>query len=160
MLLNCKSLRVAIPLLFLSLMFSSCKIYAPTLKSLDKVKVERSGSTGYIVSSEVVIHNPNRGRIVVKGLNLQVVMNNKSIASVGKKEDVIIKRNTDFSIPLHIEVKSLESVFSDFKSVLGMFKDREVDLALKGNVKLRAFCIIRRSFPLNYSQKVKLPLFK
>lgn len=160
MLPSCRSLQVIAPVILLCLFFSSCKIYAPTLRSLDKVKVERSGSTGYMVASEAVIHNPNRGRIVVKGLNLEVVVNNKSVASIGKQQDIIIKRNADFSIPLHIEIKSLESVFSDLKSVFGMFKDREVELVLKGNVKLRAFCIIRRSFPVNYSQKVKLPQFK
>ncbi len=139
---------------------SSCKIYAPVLKSLDKIKVDRSGTTGFIIGTEAVINNPNRGRIRVKGLNLDVSINNKTIATVGKKTDILIKRGTDFTIPLSIEVKSIESVFSDFKSVLGMFKDMNAEVSLKGDIKLTAFCFLKYNFPVQYKQKVKLPKMK
>ena len=151
---------IAAVILLIVCSISSCKISAPTLKSLDKVKVERNGSTGYTVGTEAVIHNPNRGKIVVKGLYLDVEMGGKTLASIGKKDDIVIKRNADFSIPLLIEIKSVESIFSDFKSVFGMLKDKDVELSLKGNLKIKAFCILRRSFPINYKQKVKLPQFK
>src|SRR5687768_8856624 len=119
MFMTAKHFRKFIGIILIAFSLSSCRIYAPTLKSLDKVKVERSGPTGYIIGTEAVIHNPNRGRIVVKGLNLDIKMNNKTLVSIGKKENIVIKRNTDFSIPLIMEVKSLESVFGDLKSIIG-----------------------------------------
>lgn len=144
----------------LAFILSSCKVYPPVLKSLDKVKIERSGTTGFVIGTEAIINNPNRGRVRIKDLNLEVTINNKPVASIGKKTDILIKRNTDFSIPLSIEIKSIESVFSDFKSIFGMLKDMEAEVSLKGDIKLRAFCFLKYHFPVEYKQKVNLPKLK
>jgi LEA14-like dessication related protein len=153
------NLKTILAFLLLTILFSSCKISAPTVKSLEKVNFQRSGSTGFKAGTEAVIHNPNTVRIKLKDMNIVASINGKPIATIGKVEPILIKRNSDFSIPLTIEVNSLESVFSDFKSLLNLFS-KEVDLEIKGNVKLRAFWFITRSFPLQYRQKVLLPQFK
>jgi hypothetical protein len=153
------NLRGLVVFILLAVSFTSCKIYAPTLKSLDKVSIQRSGSTGFVAGTEAVIHNPNRVRISVKSMNLIASINGKPLATIGKTTPMLIKRNSDFSIPLSIEVVSLESVFGDFNSLLGLFS-KEVVLQLKGTIKLRAFLFLKRNYAVEYKQKVTLPQFK
>jgi hypothetical protein len=143
----------------MTMLFSSCRIYAPTLKSLDKVNIQRNGSTGFIAATEAVIHNPNWVRIKLRDLNLVASMNGKPIATIGKTNPILIRHNADFTLPLSIEVASLESVFSNLNSLLGLF-NKDVDLEVKGDVKLRAFGFLNRRFPLNFKQKVTLPQLK
>ena len=145
--------------LLLSVLLASCRIYPPTVKSLGKLSVERSGSTGFNAGTEAVIHNPNWVRIKLKDLNLVASINGKPLATIGKTKPILIRHNADFTIPLSIEVASLESVFSDFKSIMSLMS-KEVELEVKGNVKLRAFGFLNRKFPLQYKQLVRLPQLK
>jgi hypothetical protein len=156
---QCFNFRILCIVMLLTVLYSSCKIYPPSLKSLDKLNIQRSGSTGFTAGTEAVIHNPNRVRIKLRDLNLVASINGKPLATIGKTNPVLIKGRADFTIPIVIEVASLESVFSDFKSLMSLLS-KEVDLEVKGNVKLRAFGFLNRKFPLQYRQKVLLPQFK
>ena len=144
----------------LSMMISSCKVAPPVLKSLSNLKVERNGTTGLIVSSEAVIHNPNPVRLRLKDMKLDVAINDKTAASIGKKTNMLIKRNADFTVPFSVEIKSVESVFGDLKSIFGLLKGHEVSFSIKGNLKMRAYCFIRYNFPVQYKQQVKIPQLK
>jgi hypothetical protein len=139
--------------------FSSCKLSAPTLKSLNKVAFVASGSTGFKAGTDAVIHNPNPVRVKIKEMNLVALVNGKPVGTIGKMEPILIKRKSDFTVPLTIEIASLESIFKDFKSILGLLT-KDVELEVKGNVKLRAFLFLRRNFTLQSKTKVALPEIK
>ncbi len=143
----------------LTVSFSSCKIYAPVFKSIEKLHYERIDSRGFKLGAEAVFENPNKVKCTIKDIEINVVLDNKLIGVLGEKTDVPVIKASEFRIPLGIKIQPDGTILDDIKTLWGLFVDKESELYFVGTVKLKVMGITI-PVPVKYKRKFKLSEFK
>jgi len=155
-----KSTPLIIAFFFILLLSaSSCKLSVPTFKTVNNLKLERVNALGVKLGADAVFNNPNPVRVKVKDLSVDVILENKLIGTLGEKQDIVIKRKSDFVIPLGIVLKPDGSLFENLKNLLNVIRDKEVDIALVGKIKVK-WLLFTKTVPIQYKQKIKLSALK
>ncbi len=140
----------------LCIAFSSCRIAAPTFQRAEAFKFERVDGNGIKMGCDVIFHNPNRLRFKVTNIEINVVMDDKLIGTLGEKDDIIIDRLKDFAIPVGIKLKPDGTIFDNLKKIIDIFRDKEADLYVMGELKVKTLCFIKFKIPIKYQKKIKL----
>jgi len=90
---------------------------------------------------------------------MNVVLDDKLIGILGEKADVVIKRKTDFTIPLGVLIKPEGTVLEDMKTFYEILTDRPARLYLVGYIKVKMLGI-KFNVPVKYKQNLKRSDFK
>ena len=77
-----------LPLFFVSL-FSSCKLTAPSFKTIDNVRFETIGAKGLKLGADITFQNPNPIKCRILDIDINLVLDEKLIGMVGEKSDVV-----------------------------------------------------------------------
>jgi LEA14-like dessication related protein len=142
----------AVAMLFSS---SSCKISAPAFKTVENFKLEKVEKQEVKVGCEAVFYNPNKIKVTIKDIAVDVLLNNEVIGTLGEKADVVINKRSDFKIPLGISLSAQALITNSLQNLIGIFTNKEIVLTLQGNIKVKAFGIAI-PIPLHSEQKIKL----
>ncbi len=146
---------------FLALALSSCRIGVPTFQRMENLKFERVDGNGIKLGVDAVFHNPNFIKVKVSDIAVDVVMDKKLIGTLGEKDDIVVKRKSDFTIPLGIKIQPSGTLFEDLKTIFGaLLSSKESELSIVGDIKMRTLCFIKYHVPIKWQQKVKLSQFK
>ncbi len=143
----------------LSILLSSCKIYAPVFKTIENVRYERMEARGFKLGAEAVFDNPNKVKCTIKDIEINVILDKKLIGILGEKTDVEVIKGNEFRIPLGIQIKPEGTILDDIKTLWGIFADKESELFFVGKVKLKIFGITV-PIPIKYQRKFKLSELK
>lgn len=143
----------------LPVLLSSCKIYAPTFKSIENLRYERIDSRGFKLGAEAVFNNPNKVKCTIKDIEVNVVLDKKLIGVLGEKTDVEVIKASEFRIPLGIKIKPEGTILNDIKTLWDIFADKESELFFVGKVKVKIFGMTI-GIPIKYERKFKLSEFK
>lgn len=135
---------------------SSCKVQVPQFKGIQNIKLQKVGAAGVEFNSEAVFHNPNPVWLKVNNMAIEVLLDKKNVATIGKKDAINVAPKAEFRIPISGAVNTQGTLLDNFNSILQMFLDKEVNVALKGDIKFRAYCILKYHVPIKYEQKLKL----
>ena len=138
---------------------SSCKLSAPTFKTVENLKFERIGTRGLKLGADAVFYNPNRLKCSIKDIEVNVLINSKLVGVLGEKDDILIAKRSDFKIPLGISIKPEGSILDDLKTVWGIFTNKEADLSLVGQIKVKVLGITF-PVPIKHQQKFNLGAIK
>lgn len=152
-------MRKIISISILTLLLSSCKIQAPVFKGIENSKSETSSTGNIQLSAEVVFHNPNFMRCKVSNMAVDVLINKKTVTTLGDKGKMVIKPKLDFRIPVRIAIGTEGGILENIKSLLGLFSAKEVELALEGKMLIQSFCF-KKTIPIHYTQKINLNSLK
>lgn len=144
---------------FFCLALSSCKIYAPVFKSIDKIHYERIDTRGFKLGAEAVFDNPNKVKCTIKDIEINVVLDKKLIGVLGEKTDVEVIKGSEFRIPLGIKIQPEGTILDDIKTLWGIFVDKESELYFVGKVKVKIMGITV-PIPVKYKRKFKLSEFR
>ena len=143
----------------ITLFTSSCKILPPQYKGMANPKLERVGLTGLKFKADVNFYNPNRLKCRIQDVAMQVYLDDKQVGTIGEQADVVVKRRSDFTIPVGVTLNPQGTIFENLAAIFELFRDKESTLSLKGNVKVKVFGMTF-PIPVQYVQKVKLSQLK
>lgn len=143
----------------LSILLSSCKIYAPVYKTVENVKYERIGSTGLKMGAEIVFDNPNKVKCTIKDIDVNVLLDQKLVGVLGEKADVTMEKSSELRIPLGIQIKPEGTILDNLKTILNIFSDKEAELYLTGKISIK-FLGITVPVPVKYKRQIKLSELK
>ncbi|MCS6935330.1 MAG: LEA type 2 family protein [Chitinophagales bacterium] len=139
----------------LALTLSSCKLQEPTFKNLQSVKIERLGGAGFKAGGEAVFYNPNRFRVKITDLNIDVNMDNRTIGSIGEKDDVIIRPRSEFVVPFGFTFNPEGGLLDNLKSAMNIVTGKGATLSLNGNIRFK-WLAFSKQVPIKYQQQFKL----
>ena len=132
---------------------SSCKIYSPTCKNVENIRFDKLGGTGIKLGADLVFNNPNRIKVKVTDIAADVMVDKKLVGIIGEKSDIVIKQRSDFSVPLGITIKP-EGLLDNLKTLMGFLTDKEMEMAIVGNIKLK-WLFVKREIPIRFQTKIK-----
>jgi hypothetical protein len=139
---------------------SSCRIQAPVFKGVENAKLERSGPAGIQMGADIVFYNPNPGRARISDMALDVLLDGKNVATLGKKQDIVLARHTDTRIPVGLSLNTQGTILENLSSLLQLFKEKEMNLTIQGDFKMKVFCFFKYHIPIRHEQKINLAQIK
>lgn len=154
-----KHLKLVVTVILISAAISSCRISAPTFKTVDNLRFDKMNGNGIKVGADLVFHNPNAVRVKITDIAADVTVDKRQMGTIGEKSDIIIKRKSDFRVPLGLTIKPDGSLLDNLKTVFGFITDKEIELAIKGTIKLK-WLFVKREIPISYMTKVKASQLK
>jgi len=123
-----------------------------TLRAIN-IKEVQGASVNPILKADAVFFNPNSTRMRVKRIDIEVFIDGKKAASVDQHLSTLIKANSEFTVPLEIELNLKEVGFLD--TILSLFGGKQHDILFMGNMKVtvRGFPV---KVPINHKDLLKL----
>lgn len=140
----------------LLLALSSCKISAPTFKSLGQWQVSNVSGTEVTLSNTAYFYNPNSvDGIKVNGINVAVQTNNKNIGVLQTNNEVLsIPKLSDFQVPLNFKV-NLSDLIGNVSSIVSVLTGSSIDVRCIGDIKV-GYSIFNKSVKIDQTVPVSL----
>lgn len=148
-------IKVLISAFMIVFALSSCKIYPPEYKRVENFKIERIDKGGLKVFGNVIMYNPNRMRVRLRDMHMDVNLNGKKVATAEQLIEVSVKGKSEFSVPLDVAIKPDMSLLEGLTSILNIITTREVDVTLDGDVLARAYGA-NFAVPIHQNEKVNI----
>lgn len=123
------------------------------LRAIDNVELAPGKGADPILKADARFYNPNKIRMKVKAIELDVFIDGKKSARVDQKLKSVIKSQAEFTLPLEVQLSMKEIGLVD--ALLGLFGGKKYLINYKGHIKVTV-----RGFPLripvDYSKEVRL----
>lgn len=145
--------------MLLWILLPSCKTTAPSFKTVDNIRFERIDMKGLKLGADAEFHNPNQIKCKVIDVQMNVILDDKLIGILGQKADVVIKKKSDFTIPLGVLIKPEGTALENLKTFYKILTDRPAELYLVGNIRVKMLGI-KFTVPVKYRQILKRSDFK
>ena len=94
-----------------------------------------------VFTAKAVFYNPNKAKVKLKDIILNVFANDKLLGTVTQVEKVKIHGRSSFDIPLRFEFNLKESGIDVLGSLLNIMSNNKFLIDLVGYVKVSIFCI-------------------
>ena len=134
---------------------SSCKVYPPVYKRVDNFWIERLDRDGFKVNGDIVLYNPNKMKVKLKDVLINIELNGKHVATAGQKVPVPIKGLSEFAVPLNLIIKPDMSLTEGLKNIFNIIMTKEMDVTVKGVIVVSAYGI-KVSIPIQQNEKVDI----
>ncbi|HRK54812.1 MAG TPA: hypothetical protein PK185_12910 [Cyclobacteriaceae bacterium] len=123
------------------------------LRAIDNVELAPGKGADPVLKADARFYNPNKIRMKVKAIELDVFIDGKKSARVDQKLKSVIKSQAEFTLPLEVQLSMKEIGLVD--ALLGLFGGKKYLINYKGHIKVTV-----RGFPLripvDYSKEVRL----
>lgn len=123
------------------------------LRAIENVELApgREGEPKLI--ADALFYNPNKVRLKVKKISMEVFIDGKKAANINQKLNSIVKSESEFSLPLEIQLSLKE--FGLFNALASLFGGKKYELHYVGHigVSVKGFPL---RIPVDYKREVRL----
>jgi LEA14-like dessication related protein len=140
-------------LIFIFYLFSCVPKDQIVLRSVNNVLVDVSSGGSPSLKGDVVFFNPNKTRMKLKEINLEIFVNGKSSAKADQKLDVTAPPNATFSVPLEVRLSLKDLGLLD--TVFSLLGGKKYDVRYHGFIRVKVHGVTVK-IPVDYKDEVKL----
>lgn len=138
--------------------FSSCnKPISPQFKYLENIKVELESLSSANLHAEAVLFNPNKNTVIIKGVDINIMINDKVIAVLDKEYDIKALGNENFVVPLDVKIKLKDLNLNAIGAALGLIGDSGQEIRYLGKIKVKAYGV-PFSVKIDYKDTIHLKI--
>ncbi len=123
------------------------------LRAIENIELTPGEGTDPILKADARFYNPNKTRMKVKAIRLDVFIDGKKTARVDQKLKSVIKAQEEFTLPLEVQLSIKEIGLVD--TLLGLFGGKKYQLHYKGHIKVTVKGFPLR-IPVDYTKEVRL----
>lgn len=136
------------------LVAQSCTVKEPVvLRAIENIEIAPGQGTEPILKADALFYNPNRIRMRVKGIVMEVFIDDKKAAYINQKLSSIIKAESDFTLPLEVQLSLKE--FGLVNALASLFGGKKYELHYVGHIKVSVKGLPLK-IPVDYKREVKL----
>lgn len=118
------------------------------LRGIDIKSVQPEGDGNSLLKADAIFFNPNSGRMRLKKIEIDVLLDGKKAAHVNQKLNSLIKGNAEFTVPLEIHLNLKEVGLLD--TILSLFGGKKYGIQYTGKIRASV-----RGFPFNIPVDLK-----
>lgn len=137
----------------MALMISCVPKEKIVLRQIKDVVVD--ASSGPKLKANAIFYNPNKTRMKLKKINVDIFINGKKSANVDQDLKTVIPAEGDFTVPLEVSLNMKELGLLD--TIFGMIGGKTFDVHYKGFLKINYNGVPVR-IPVDYKDEVKIRL--
>jgi LEA14-like dessication related protein len=105
------------------------------------------------LKANAVFFNPNNMKGKLKNIDVEIFINGKKTANVKQSYNMMIPANSEFTVPLVVNLNMKELGFMD--TLLGMVGGKKYEVRYEGSIKLN-YRGIPVKVPVKYKDDIKL----
>jgi len=136
----------------LVLVLTSCSLEPPRIIAVKSIRLHELTDNGAKVKIALVVNNPNKHTIKIRGGQLQVYVNNSNVGKIDVPDTIELPKKSEKEYFLHLQT-NYQQVFNSLGSLLTMFAKRSAEVTIKGEIKAGAY-FIRKTFPVNVTENI------
>jgi hypothetical protein len=106
-----------------------------------------------ILKGDAIFFNPNKLKATLKEIKVEVLVDGKKAALVDQQMELLVRGNSDFTVPLEAKLDIKE--FGLIDAVIGFFGGKSYQIEMTGYLRVKARGVMIK-VPVKYSQEVKL----
>jgi LEA14-like dessication related protein len=91
-------------------------------------------NTEPLLKGNAVLYNPNKQRMKLRKINVDVYINDKKTARIDQEPFLVIPSEAEFTIPLEVKLNMKEVGFMD--TVFGMLGGKKMKVRYKGTISI------------------------
>ena len=135
---------------------SSCSSIEPlTVSKVKNVKLLNFSKNSVSLEASFVVKNTNRHKFKITDNNFNVFLNNAELGTAKIKEKIIIPAKSEDTYTFLIETHFSRLTVSSIPSLLNMFRTKQVEFKLLGDVKVKTMGVGKR-FPIEIVETVSI----
>ena len=123
------------------------------LRQIKDVVVD--ASSGPKLKANAIFYNPNKTKMKLKKINVDIFINDKKSANVDQDLKTVIPAQGEFTVPLEVNLNIKELGLLD--TIFGMIGGKTFDVHYKGFLKINYKGVPVR-IPVDYKDEVKIRL--
>ena len=121
-------------------------------KGVKNIVVDIGNSGSPVLKADVNFFNPNKMKMKLKEINVEVIVDGVKSADVKHELDVVIGGQSDFSVPLVAQLTLKQNLLDAVVSLLG---GKKYQVVFKGYIRVHVHGITVK-IPVSQSQELKL----
>lgn len=121
------------------------------LKNIKDVVVD--ATTDPTLKANAIFFNPNNVKGKLKKIDVEIFVNGKKAADVNQSYNMLIPSNSEFTVPLVVNLNMKELGFMD--TLLGMVGGKKFEVRYEGSIKLN-YKGVPVKVPIKYTDNVRL----
>jgi LEA14-like dessication related protein len=125
------------------LFFTSCQIQDLVIGNPNSLKINELNKNNIGLTLDLPVENPNNFSFIVRGVDMDLYINNVKLGTIKKLDRVRIKAKSRESYPINFDVKPSDLLGGAW-SVLRDLSGGSVELKLDGDVKVSKFLVAKR----------------
>jgi len=141
--------------LLLTILFSCVPKEPVVFKGVKNIAVDLSASGKPILKADVFFFNPNKLKIRLKEVSMDVFLDGTKSAEVKHSLDVVVPSQSDFSVPIVAQLSLKESGLLD--AVVGFLGGKKYEVVFSGYIRIGVHGITIK-VPVSQKQELKLNL--
>jgi hypothetical protein len=106
-----------------------------------------------VLKGDAIFFNPNKLKATLKEIKVEVLVDGKKAALVDQQMELLVRGNSDFTVPLEAKLDIKE--FGLIDAVIGFFGGKSYQIEMTGYLRVKARGVMIK-VPVKYSQEVKL----
>ena len=143
-------------LFLLVMLFSTCVPEEQVvLRSIKDVVVDAGEGGNARLTAEAIFYNPNRVRMKLKEINVEVLVEGKKSAHAEQKFNVDIPNQAEFSVPLEVQLSLKDMGLLD--TLLSLFGGKKYEIRYVGYIRVKVHGITLK-VPIDYKDEIKLKI--
>ena len=139
-------------ILFLTL-FSCAPKEEVVFKGIKNIAIDLSESGKPVLTADVFFFNPNKIKMKLKDVNVEVLVDGTKSAEVKHPLGVVIEGRSDFSVPIVAQLSLKQSGFLD--TVVGLLGGKKYEVIFTGYIRIGVHGITIK-VPVSQKQELKL----
>ncbi len=137
---------------------SACnKPESPQFKYLDNIVVELESLSTANLHADAVLFNPNNNSITIKGADIDIMLDDKTIAVLEKSYDIKANGNEEFTVPLDVKIRLRDLNLNAIGSALGLIGNSGQEIRYLGKIKVKAYGV-PFSVKVDYKDNIHLKI--
>jgi LEA14-like dessication related protein len=108
-------------------------------------------NTEPLLKGKAVLYNPNKQRMKLRKINVDVYVNGKKAARVDQEPSLLIPSQAEFTVPLEVKLNMKELGFMD--TLVGMLGGKKMKIRYKGTISITYKGVPVR-VPVDYESEV------
>jgi len=153
MILSNKKLLHALTVVFLLSMFSCAPKEPIEFKGVKNITVDINSEGKPILKGDVFLHNPNKTKMKLKSVDVNVLVDGEKSAEVKQQLDLPVPAQADFSVPIEATLALKNGGL--LNTVFGLLGGKKYQVVFSGKIKI-AVHGISINVPVNQKQEIKL----
>lgn len=143
-------------LFLLVMLFSTCvPDEQVVLRSIKDVVVDAGEGGNARLTAVAIFYNPNRVRMKLKEINVEVLVEGKKSAHAEQKFNVDIPTQAEFSVPLEVQLSLKDMGLLD--TLLSLFGGKKYEIRYVGYIRVKVHGITLK-VPIDYKDEIKLKI--
>lgn len=123
------------------------------LREVEIIQLSPGKDGNPILNANAILYNPNKGSLRLKEIDLDILLDGKSTARISQKMNALIKANSEFTVPLEVQLQLKDSGLLD--TLLSLLGGKKYEIQFVGKVKVSVGGFPVR-IPVNHKDEIRL----